>query len=129
MGTKGVPNTKTNWPTDCRSQNQPQIVLSDPLSHEDRNSFSFQNVVFFSFLEYQMMDKSTIPVKRSVIHHLQYPLESTRTVYISVQHLSVVELLCPNFNSVKNVEDMIQVSRTSTATDYSSDHDIQNFHT
>jgi hypothetical protein len=26
MGTKGVPDTKKNWPTDRRSQNQPQPV-------------------------------------------------------------------------------------------------------
>jgi hypothetical protein len=41
--------------------------------------------------------------------------------------VNIAKLLYPNFNSVKNVVDMIQVSVTSAAADYSTDYDVRNF--
>jgi hypothetical protein len=43
--------------------------------------------------------------------------------------VNVSELWYPNFNSGKNVGDMIQISITSTAVDYSTDHDVWNCNT
>jgi hypothetical protein len=42
--------------------------------------------------------------------------------------VNVAELLYPNFNSAKNVVDMIQVFITSAAVDYSTNYDVQNCH-
>jgi hypothetical protein len=63
-----------------------------PLSLEDGNRSTFQNVVFSSFQNTRRWKKSKNPVILSVIHHRQNPLESTLNVF-GVLHLVEFEVL------------------------------------